>query len=361
MILYRLLLRNRTHFMNGRLVKVGMRSLRFAFFNVRSLRFVLFNIALLAACVSACESSPAEQQRRRVRERAETAGGQKQAALPVADAAPVILAKLEDPSVVESSGIVASRRNPGLFWTHNDSGDVARVFAFDREGRSRGTFRVEGAQARDWEDIAAGPGPARGETYLYVGDIGDNRTERGEIVVYRFPEPELKPGPAAGTTLATQPAEAIRLKYPDGAHNAEALLVHPSSGDLYVVTKGVNGAGVYKLAAPFTAEGVNTLSRVATLNGPESFGMLITGGDISPDGSRVALCDYLQAYELTLPAGAKGFDEIWGRPPVVVPVGLRGGIGEAIGYRLDGAALLATSEGEHPALTEIVLRPEKKR
>jgi hypothetical protein len=281
--------------------------------------------------------------------------------MPVADATPVTLGRLEDPSIVESSGIVASRRNPGIFWTHNDSGDGPRVFAFDRAGHSRGTFRVEGAQARDWEDIAAGPGPAQGQTYLYAGDIGDNRAERAQVVVYRFPEPELKPDSAAGPTLSTQPAEAIRLKYPDGAHDAEALLVHPVTGDLYIVTKSVNGAGVYKLAAPFTGEGLNTLARVATLNGPESFGMLITGGDISPDGRRVALCDYLQSYELTLPADAKSFDDIWRQPPVVIPIGLRGGIGEAICYRLDGAALLATSEGDHPSLTEIVLPSRQKR
>ncbi|HJQ31704.1 MAG TPA: hypothetical protein VJ866_05990 [Pyrinomonadaceae bacterium] len=331
---------------------------------MRSLRFVLFTVALLAALASACGSTPAEQQQRRVRERAEAqaAKGQKQAAMPVADAAPVTLARLEDSAIVESSGIVASRRNPGVFWTHNDSGDTARVFAFDREGRSRGTFRVEGAQARDWEDIAAGPGPAQGQTYLYVGDIGDNRRVREQVVVYRFPEPELKADAAVGAALSTEPAEAIRLKYPDGPHNAEALLVHPSTGDLYVVTKMAGGADVYKLAAPFSAEGVHTLARVATLNGPESFGMLITGGDISPDGGRVALCDYLQAYELTLPAGSKSFDEIWGQTPVVVPIGVRGtGIGEAICYRLDGAALLATSEGDHPPLIEIALLPRQKR
>jgi hypothetical protein len=331
---------------------------------MRSLRFALVNLALLAALAPACVSSPAEQQRRRARERAEAqaAKGQKQSALPTASATPVTLANLEDPAISESSGIVASRRNPGIFWTHNDSGDTARVFAFDRAGRSRGTFRVEGAQARDWEDIAAGPGPARGETYLYVGDIGDNRREREQVVVYRFPEPELKADAGAAAALSTEPAEAIRLKYPDGAHNAEALLVHPSTGDLYVVTKGVDGAGVYKLAAPFTGEGVHTLARVATLDGPESFGMLVTGGDISPDGTRVTLCDYLQAYELTLPAGAKSFDEVWSQTPVVVPIGLRGsGIGEAVCYRLDGAALLATSEGDHPPLIEIALPPRQKR
>lgn len=332
---------------------------------MRSLRLALFNLALLAACAAACQSSPAQRQRALARQRTEAgksdAREQPPGELPVADAKPVQLAALEDRAVKESSGIVASRRNPGLFWTHNDSGDGPLVYAFDRAGRRRGTFRVEGARAYDWEDIAAGPGPAEGQAYLYAGDTGDNDAERESVVVYRFPEPELTPDAAsAAAALPTQPAEAIRLKYPDGAHDAEALLVHPATGDIYVVTKTAQGAGVYKLAAPFTAEGVNTLARVATLRGPDFFGILITGGDISSDGRRVALCDYAQGYELTLPEGAKSFDDIWRQKPTVVLLGARRQ-GEAVGYRLDGAALLATSEGSPAPLFETVLRPDKKR
>ncbi len=56
---------------------------------------------------------------------------------------------------------------------------------------SLGVFRVTGAQARDWEDISIGPGPQRGKSYLYIGDIGDNNEARSEIVVYRVAEPTL--------------------------------------------------------------------------------------------------------------------------------------------------------------------------
>ncbi|HEX8117141.1 MAG TPA: hypothetical protein VF521_07705 [Pyrinomonadaceae bacterium] len=275
--------------------------------------------------------------------------------LPVDPAQPVQLATLEDRRIDESSGLVASRRAPGLFWTHNDSGDGPFVYAFDRAGRSRGTWRVEGAQAIDWEDIAAGPGPAGGQSYLYVGDIGDNGRERDLIVVYRFPEPELSATEAPPKQpRTTQAAEAIRLKYPDGAHNAEALAVHPTTGDLYVVTKANAEAGVYKLAAPFDPKAVNTLAKVGTLRGPDFFGTLVTGADISPDGRRVALCDYAQGYELTLPEGGKGFDEIWKQAPKALSLGARLQ-GESIAYRLDGAALLATSEQTPTPLFEVVL------
>jgi hypothetical protein len=291
--------------------------------------------------------------------RADAAGlaAQTAGAMPVVSATPITLATLTERAVTESSGIVASRRNPDLFWTHNDSGDDPFVYAFDRRGRSRGTFRVAGAQARDWEDIAWGPGPVPGESYLYAGDIGDNDREREFVVVYRFREPQAVPSLAdAGDARPrdTEPAEAIRLKYPDGAHNAEALLVHPRTGDLYIVTKTAVSAGVYKLAAPYNAGEVQTLTRVASLRGPDFFGALVTGGDISPDGTRVALCDYAQGYELTLPPDAKSFDDVWTRKPSAVPLGLRLQ-GESVCYRLDGAALLATSEKRPTPLIEVVL------
>jgi hypothetical protein len=324
------------------------------------LKSLVFKIALLVACASACHSTPAQRQRaqseRRPKQTA-TADPSQPGAMPVAAVSPVLLATLEDRAITESSGVVASRRNPGLFWTHNDSGDGPFVYAFDRAGRTRGAWRVEGASALDWEDIATGPGPAPGLTYLYAGDIGDNAAKREFVVVYRFPEPEINPeeaGTKGAAPRATLPAEAIRIKYPDGPHNAEALMVHPTSGDLYVVSKTAEGAGVYKLAAPFDAEGVKTFERVAVLHGPDFFGALVTGGDISPDGRRVALCDYAQGYELTLPEGSKNFDDVWRQTPTAISLGSRRQ-GESVCYRLDGAALLATSEGAPTPLIEVVL------
>lgn len=323
-------------------------------------RALLLTTTLLLA--AACQTSEATRLRGIA---SETRKGDEAASvstpLPLAAAQPVQLASLEDRRVRESSGLVASRRTPGLFWTHNDSGDGPFVYAFDRAGRSRGTFRVEGANAIDWEDIAAGPGPgpAGGQSYLYAADIGDNGRSREFVVVYRFPEPELNANEAPPKDARpTQPAEAIRLKYPDGAHNAEALAVHPSTGDIYVVTKANSSAGVYKLAAPFDPKVVNTLTKVATLHGPDFFGTLITGADISPDGRRVALCDYAQGYELKLPEGSKDFEEVWRQTPTAISLGPRLQ-GESVAYRLDGAALLATSENAPAPLFEVVLPVHK--
>lgn len=248
---------------------------------------------------------------------------------------PVVLAQVDDPALPETSGLAASRRNPGLLWIHNDSGDEPRLYCLTREGTDCGTWQVTGARALDWEDMAVGPGPDPGRTYLYMGDIGDNEQARESIVVYRVPEPAA-PAPAGGGPVATEPAEALTFRYEDGPHNAEALLVHPVSGDLYVVVKDPQAASVYK-AAP----GEALLRRIGEVG--VGFQELVTAGDIAPDGRHVALATYARAYELTLPEGTADFDAVWQQPARRVEIGARAQ-GETIAYRLDGAALLATSE-----------------
>jgi hypothetical protein len=271
---------------------------------------------------------------------------------------PATIATLQDKTISESSGLAASRLTPGAYWTHNDSGDGPFIYAFDTRGDSFGVFRVAGAQARDWEDMAAGPGPegGKGKPYLYLGDIGDNNEARAEIVVYRVPEPALTTDTRKFTKIrpgATQPAEAIRLRYPDGAHDAETLLVHPVSGHIYIITKVViANPAVYEAAPPFTVDKPITMTRLGVVNVPSLFGGVLTGGSISPDGRHVALCDYFQGYELTLPAGSRTFNDIWKQKMVGFDLGKRKQ-GEAITYRLDGKALLATSEGKNSAVIQV--------
>jgi hypothetical protein len=257
-----------------------------------------------------------------------------------------VLGTVTDSALDESSGLVASRRNPGLLWTHNDSGDEPFVYCLDLAAHSCGAWRVPGAEAFDWEDIAAGPGPVPGEPYLYLGDIGDNLSQRTGIVVYRIPEPVVTPGqvPTKAAPASTTPAEALRLKYPDGPHNAEALVVHPTTGDLYVIAKDAQSAGVYKAKAPLDPAKVTTLAQVGSIRlGSSTRGLeLVTGADVSPDGTRVAVASYAQGYELTVPAG-RVFDDVWAERPAPIALGARLQ-GESIAYRLDGRALLTTSE-----------------
>lgn len=254
--------------------------------------------------------------------------------------------------LTESSGLAASRSRPGVFWTHNDSGDEPWLYAFDRSGKNRGRVRVRGAKAFDWEALSLGPGPKPQVDYLYIGEIGDNDRARKELLVYRVPEP-----PAGATQ--TETAETLRFTFPDGPHDAEALMVHPASGDLYIVTKarGMDSAtAVYKAAAPLKAGKAVALKHLTDVDLPDAspFTLLvgrISGGDISPDGKRVIVCDYFGAYEAVLPDGSGNFDAIWkARWNTLEVPGRRQG--EAICYRHDGKAVLATSEGSPFPLIE---------
>lgn len=277
---------------------------------------------------------------------------------------PRTITTIKNHSVNESSGLVASRTSPGIYWTHNDSGDGPFLYAFDLSGRSMGVWRVPGATNVDWEDIAAGPGPVHGKPYLYIGDIGDNDSLREDIVVYRITEPVVSDSARASSKAkprATDIAETFHFRYPDGKHDAETLVVEPLSGDLYVITKVYLGLPtVYKATAPLVGNGPRVLQRIADLRVPSLMGGAITGGDVSSDGRRVALCDYFAGYELVLPPGSSNFNEIWKQQMITIDLGKRKQ-GEGIAYRLDGRALLTTSEGKSSPVTEVVRRKQNDK
>lgn len=183
--------------------------------------------------------------------------------------------------IIETSGIVASRQNSGVFWIHNDSGDSAKLYAIKRNGELIGTYIVLGAGARDWEDIAIGPGPEAGSDYLYIGDIGDNGKRRRLVTVYRVLEPKVDEG-ESGYTKSTDKAERIRLKYPGGSVNAETLIVDPASGDIYIITKSALVTKVFKASYPQSTSEVTLMEEVGSIDLIEA-----TAGDISHDGKLV--------------------------------------------------------------------------
>lgn len=266
---------------------------------------------------------------------------------------PKVVARIKDDAVEESSGVAASRCNEGVFWTHNDSGDDAFLYAFDLQGEKLGVWRVPGAKNDDWEDIAAFKDTS-GKCFLYLGDMGNNRHERGELTVYRIPEPKIEPGNKDSSRkepVSTEPAQAINATDQDfKKDDAETLMVHPVTGDIYILTKSAKReSSIYKIAAPYQTDNPNSLQLVGTLRVPAVPNGLLTGGDISPDGKRVIICDYYGAYELALPEGTKNFDEIWKQAPLVVELGERK-TGEAIAYSANGKFLIATSEGKNPPI-----------
>ncbi len=271
---------------------------------------------------------------------------------------PQIAGKIESAEITESSGIVASKCQTDIFWTHNDSGNGAFIFAMNAKGKHLGAWRVSGAKNNDWEDIAAFKNE-NGECFLYIGDIGNNARSREEFMIYRIGEPKVSGADKTSNKkkpLETEKAETIKFDYPDMRHDAETLLVHPQSGDIYVLTKRLSGASaVYKLSKNYNSNKKNRLEKIVDFTVPAVPNGFLTGGDVSSDGKRVIICDYFNGYELVLPEKAKNFDEIWKQAPSVVALGEREQ-GEAVGYSIDGNSIFATSEKKNSPILEIKKR-----
>lgn len=262
--------------------------------------------------------------------------------------APIVTGKLESDDLKEASGIAESKCQPGVFWTHNDSEDEPVIYAIDSKGADLGGWRVEGAVNQDWEDIAAFKDKG-GKCYVVIGDIGNNELDRERLDIYQVEEPKVGVPPSGGAKKEQNRIDAVQklsFRYPDGRHNAEALLVHPETGIITVLTKAENGpSGVFRVAPTFGSENL-IAERVADVAVPAIPNGVITGGDISADGRRVILCDYFAGYEFTLPVGAEDFDQIWKQKPVRVDLGKRE-IGEGVAYADDGKYIISISEKRH--------------
>ncbi|MFB7306673.1 WD40 repeat domain-containing protein [Streptomyces sp. NPDC056192] len=234
---------------------------------------------------------------------------------------------IEDPRITESSGLAASRAHPGIYWTHNDSDDGPYIYAVDsRTGKTVATITMRGVGApRDVEAISLGP-----DGNLYVGDIGDNLNGSWDHVwIYRFREPKVLKD---ATVRATQ----FDVKYADGARNAEALMVHPKTGRVYIASKNEDGGGLYEGPARLTTGRTNVFRRVGEVP-------WVTDGTFSPDGKELVLRSYFSARGYAFEDGRLGADH-----RVDAPLQ---GQAESVTYTADGSALMFGSEG---ARSEVV-------
>lgn len=238
-------------------------------------------------------------------------------------------------AIREASGLAASRKHKGVLWTHNDHGGTGVIYALSTEGRQLGAFLLKGAQTRDWEDIAIGPGPDPNVDYIYVGDIGDNDSKYESIAVYRIPEPVIDPNRASSVTIVDG-VETIKLQYPDGSRNAETLMIDPLTKDLYIVSKE-NSTKVYLAAWPQSTTVMVTLEKVGAVDLSTA-----VGGDISPDGTMVVVRGYFAA-SLWMRAPETPVQDAFKSPHCRVPLILEPQ-GEAICFDADGTGYYTTSE-----------------
>ena len=267
-------------------------------------------------------------------------------ALLAAPAAPAeVVCQVQDKRLTELSGLAAT---PTGYVTVNDGADEAghrKIFYLDRKCKVVRAVSYP-SRPRDTEDLALAA-----DGTLWVADIGDNGENRSTIALWR-----LAPG-------AREP-ELNRLTYPDGPHNAEALLL-TAAGTPIVVTKTVGTAGIYVPATPVTAGRTTPLRRVGSVGLPVTgtsnpFGLggrlLITGGAVSPDGRRAVLRTYADAFEFDVTGGDVVGALADGTPrAIALPDEPQG---ESVAYTPDGSALLTVSEGKKPDLLRYPLASE---
>lgn len=246
------------------------------------------------------------------------------------------------------SGIGASKRNPGVIYVHNDR-NVAQFFAVSEAGALLGTFNLTGGTVDDIEDMAVAHCPSG--NCVYLADVGGNISPRTQFAVMRAPEPEVRVDMPGGTTSIA--AERLVFSYPDNAnHNAESMLVDPSSDTIYVVTKVAAGmpSAVYKFPATFGGAAL-TAEKVVDLTVPKSTDREAVSASAHPCAPAFLLRTYNTLYEFRAASGGT-LEAAFSATPTVVPVATETQ-GEGVTYRADGRGYFTTTEGSQPPINRV--------
>ncbi|MDM7322302.1 MAG: hypothetical protein P3W87_003255 [Gammaproteobacteria bacterium] len=264
-----------------------------------------------------------------------------------------------DSRIDEASGLIASPHHAGIYWTHNDSRAFFAsqpteplLYAIDTAGQVCGELWLEGLNPYDWEAISAFRW--KGKSYLLIGDLGDNRARRSRgIRLDAVEEPEGIEG-----RWRSKPAWTLRLTYPDGPRDAEAMAVDGSEGGVYILSKRDVPARLYRaplLAGKGGTHMLEYLGEIATLNAslttdmPSELKVLPfihqpTDMAFAPDGDEVAVLTYAHLYVFSRQAGQSWLEALRGEPKVYDLPGARQY--EGVSYSHDGKAWVIVQEGE---------------
>jgi len=179
-------------------------------------------------------------------------------------------------SCSESSGVIASRKHPGVFWTHCDSGNDASIYAITREGKFLAEYQLD-VPNHDWEDIAIDE-----DGHLFIGDIGNNGGKRTQIHVHRLDEPNPAKIPKGGIAKV-KVDKTWKISYPDTPFDAESLFIWKDNA--YIISKLFTGLPATIYSFPLHDKKNVTLEKTVSIpiHSP------CTAADISPDGKRLAV------------------------------------------------------------------------
>jgi hypothetical protein len=269
---------------------------------------------------------------------------------------------LENPRIMEASGIGASRKNPGYFWITNDS-DVQgpMLYLIDSVGKGKKEYLLSGAIHRDWEDLAV-VNESDGSATVYVADFGDNFQDNPNYAIYWFKDLAITSNPYTVLTDINK----LTFRLPDGFRDMETLLIDQKSKDIFVISKRENSKRLYKIPAAkvmngaiVTAEYIQDLTFSTPFSNDSKIqqAYYLTGGSVSPDNSEILIRNYIGIYYWKRKSG-ESIPEALLRPAKAVPYLLEPQ-GEGVTFSLNGSGYYTISES--PDLTPAHLYYYKKK
>ena len=229
-----------------------------------------------------------------------------------------------NPQLAEISGIASAESKPGIIWGIEDSGNPSQLSVIGQDAQVKGTIVLKGITNRDWEEIDVANGS------VYIAETGDNGLQYADYSIYKFIEP-------SDTEDTVHSIERIRFNYPDGSHDCEAMIVDPSSGDVYFFTKSTSGTKVYKLAFPYSVTTVHTLTYLGQLNLYS-----VVAASLSFDQKEIILKTYTTLYYYAKSNSENIFQAV-SKPPEILPYVLEPQ-GEAVSFAKDNSGYFTLSE-----------------
>jgi len=245
----------------------------------------------------------------------------------------------------EISGLVCGHKNENLVYMIEDKGNQNEVYVFTTTGQFQTKLVLPGINNVDWEDLAIGPGPISGESYIYIADFGDNDALRSSVRIIRFIEPDLSNSSVNSISIPNY--DIINFQYPTGPKDAETLLINPWTKDLIIMTKRELVTRVYKLQYPYSAN----------MNDAVFVGLLpfkkLVAGDISSDGQRIAVKNKSTIYYWET-QGQDIFKTLFHQTPKTVAY-IAEPQGESLGFSKDGKSYYTITETKGHAGAEPIL------
>ncbi len=257
-----------------------------------------------------------------------------------------IIGKIENNIIEEASGLVESVENNNSLWTHNDGGDgpfLYLISSFDAKILKK--ISLVGIKNEDWEDLAIGPSILGDtSTYIYLGDIGDNKKNKTIKKIHFFREPKIKD--FDNELIEINDIKTISFYSEKKIENFETLMIDPNSKELFLIAKNKKKKqNIYKIDTEnIEIDEIQKAKKYLTLNLKNLKGE-ITGGEISRNGQKCLIKTYKNVFLWERKKDEK-WKNIWSQAPKILKY-IPESQGEAICWSNDENAYFTLSENEN--------------